>query len=229
MLARYASLLSATEINSTFYRRHRESTFARWRVSVPPPFRFAVKLPRALSHDAELTAPRALLREFLDDIRPLEEKLGVVLVQLAPSHAFDRRRALRFFSTLRALHDGAVVLEPRHSTWFVSAARDLLARAGVAYVVTDPARSSVDALDRIDDDMRAPLYVRLHGAPRMYWSPYARAELDALARRIARCPSRDVWTIFDNTAAGAACADALTFRAAMASHPWRDDCKPPLG
>lgn len=58
-LQRYAALLSATEINSTFQRRHRPSTFERWHDSVPEAFRFAVKLSRSITHDAALASPRA--------------------------------------------------------------------------------------------------------------------------------------------------------------------------
>ncbi|HEY0035747.1 MAG TPA: DUF72 domain-containing protein, partial [Longimicrobium sp.] len=51
-------------------------------------------------------------------------------------------------------------------------------------------------------------YYRLHGSPRIYYSEYTPDYLDALARSIA---ARDTpaWCIFDNTAAGAATANAL--------------------
>src|SRR4051812_34058681 len=107
-LQKYARLLGATEINSTFYRRHRSETFARWRDSVPESFRFSVKVPRAITHEAALAAPRAALVEFLADIRHLGSKLGPVLVQLPASVPFEARRATAFFRILRSLHDGLV-------------------------------------------------------------------------------------------------------------------------
>src|ERR1700733_6814964 len=84
-LQRYAGVLGATEINSTFWRRHRPKTFERWRDSVPASFRFAVKLPRTITHEAALASPRADLAAFFDDVRGLGEKLGPVLVQLPAS------------------------------------------------------------------------------------------------------------------------------------------------
>ncbi|SRR5581483_207180 len=53
-LARYAARLNCAEINSSFYRPHQPATYARWAASVPANFRFAVKLPRAITHDARL-------------------------------------------------------------------------------------------------------------------------------------------------------------------------------
>ena len=53
-------------------------------------------------------------------------------------------------------------------------------------------------------------YYRLHGTPAMYYSAYPADDLDALARRVAdRARSAPVWCVFDNTAEGAATANAL--------------------
>ena len=126
----------------------------RWRDSVPASFRFSVKMPRAITHEAELAAPKAALVELFSDLRGLGEKLGAVLVQLAPSHAFERAKAQRFFSTLRALYGGPVVLEARHPSWFSAPAAALLGRASVPYVVADPPRAQHDALNALETDGR---------------------------------------------------------------------------
>ena len=49
-LERYAGVFDSVEINSSFYRSHRAQTYARWAASVPPTFRFAVKLPCTITH-----------------------------------------------------------------------------------------------------------------------------------------------------------------------------------
>src|SRR5205085_4945044 len=51
-LARYATRFDAVEVNSSFYRPHAQATYARWAASVPRRFRFSVKLPKAITHDA---------------------------------------------------------------------------------------------------------------------------------------------------------------------------------
>jgi len=54
-------------------------------------------------------------------------------------------------------------------------------------------------------------YIRLHGSPRMYYDAYAAPYLERLAQRLIDMSQRAaVWCIFDNTAAGAATANALT-------------------
>ena len=57
-LARYAQVLNAAEINTSFYRNHRPEVYARWAAQTPDGFRFAVKLPRTITHDQRLRAAR---------------------------------------------------------------------------------------------------------------------------------------------------------------------------
>src|SRR3954464_10929879 len=85
-LERYAAVLPAVEINSTFHRPHRAATFERWAASVPRAFRFSVKMPRTITHDHRLT-DAAWLETFLADLAPLRSRLGCLLVQLPPSLA----------------------------------------------------------------------------------------------------------------------------------------------
>ena len=111
-LVRYAHRFLATELNSTFWRRHQSGTFERWRDFVPRDFKFAVKMPRTITHVAELRGARALVAQFIDDVAHLGACLGPVLVQLPPSLEFDLRRAGSFFRMLRDVYEGAVVCEP---------------------------------------------------------------------------------------------------------------------
>lgn len=221
-LARYARVLPAAEIDSSFYRPHRPETYARWAASVPAGFRFAVKLPRSITHEHRLRGIRAPLDAFLAQVAGLGTALGPLLVQLPPSLGFDRRVAAGFFDLLRELHAGPVVCEPRHATWFEPQADELLKRLKVGRVAADPAPVPPAArpggwLGPLDDGADAVAYWRWHGTPRMYWSAYGPAQLQAWAREVALWPVRaDVWCIFDNTAAGAAIENALDFRERLA-------------
>ena len=205
-LTRYAAVLPAVEINSSFYRPHRPSSYARWAASVPASFRFAVKIPRTITHERKLADAADLLDAFLPGPAALGEKLGCLLVQLPPSLALDRRTATRFLADLRARHDGPVAIEPRHATWFTAAAESMLRDARIARVAADPPRAPGDGEPGGFDGFA---YYRLHGAPRIYYSNYDDAYLDALAARL-RAHAGDVWCIFDNTALGAAWTNART-------------------
>src|SRR5690606_16642282 len=66
-LQRYAARLRAMGINSSFYRAHRPATYARWADSVPPGFRFSVKVPKQITHEARLLGCEGLLQAFLHE------------------------------------------------------------------------------------------------------------------------------------------------------------------
>ena len=88
-LERYAAIFSCAEINSSFHRVHRTSTREKWRDSVPEGFRFAVKLPKTVTHQARLVGADLLVEAFLAEAGLLGSRLGVLLVQLPPSLALD--------------------------------------------------------------------------------------------------------------------------------------------
>ena len=138
-LERYAARFDAVEINSSFYRPHRRATYARWAASVPDDFRFAVKLPKAITHERRLVACADLLDSFADAVGGLGAKRGPVLVQLPPSLAFVPDAAEAFLAACDATVGGPLVCEPRHPSWFGTEAEALLARRRVARVAADPA------------------------------------------------------------------------------------------
>ena len=212
-LARYAGRFPVVEINSTFYRPHRAQTFVRWGETTPPGFRFAVKLPKLITHDRRLADAAEPLDRFLAEVANLGGKLGPVLVQLPPSLTFDAEVAARFFGELRDRHQGEVVCEPRHVSWFADDAEQLLVRMQVARVAADPARVPQAAQP---GGWTGLAYWRLHGSPRMYYSAYTPEQLDALAAQM-KAPPGPAWCIFDNTTSGAAAADALALSARLAT------------
>ena len=210
VLERYAQRLAAVEINSSFYRVHGPQTYGKWAACTPRGFRFAVKVPRALTHEGRLRRPRAELLTFLASVRGLGRRLGPLLVQLPPSLEFEPRPARRFFDTLRELHDGPVVCEPRHLSWFTDRADALLDVHGVGRVAADPAIAP-----RAGQPGGWPgiAYWRLHGSPRRYWSTYDTPRLQAWAAAVRELPRRtQAWCIFDNTAGGGAARNALELR-----------------
>ena len=127
-LERYAGVLNCAEINSSFHRSHRPEVYARWAAQTPAGFRFAVKLPRTITHDQRLRATRALLTRFMAEAAGLGDRLGVLLVQLPPSLVFEARPVRTFFELLAGMFCGGVVCEPRHATWFEPAADHLLVK-----------------------------------------------------------------------------------------------------
>lgn len=217
-LERYSRVLRGAEINSSFHRPHARAVYERWAASTPPGFRFSVKLPRTITHQGELRRARPGLIAFFEQVSGLGAKLGPLLVQLPPSLAFNGRVAGPFFTALRSMHDGPVVLEPRHPTWFEGAAEALLVRARVARVATDPSRIGAALVPGgWMPDHAATTYYRLHGSPRKYWSRYPLERVRRWADDLRTHAGRgEAWCIFDNTASGAAAENALELAVLLA-------------
>jgi uncharacterized protein YecE (DUF72 family) len=215
-LARYATRFNAVEINSSFYRPHAEATYARWAASVPRSFRFSVKLPKAITHDARLRGTGDATSRFADEIAGLGTRLGGVLVQLPPSLAYDARLANAFFAMLRRRIAVPVACEPRHSSWFEPRVDILWARYDIARVAADPAR--IPQAAQAGGTGRWG-YWRWHGSPRMYYDSYDDERLRSLAAdlRAGSRSSRVAWCIFDNTAGGHAIANAARLQELLAA------------
>lgn len=211
---RYAQAFKACEINSSFYRPHKIETWERWRESVPANFLFSVKAPRTITHESKLSCGTELLEPFLRQIRSLKQNLGPILFQLPPSLEYASNTARRFVSSLRERYAGDVVWEPRHRSWFYQDATDLLTEFHIARVAADPACT---ALASQPGGWPSPVYFRLHGSPRLYYSAYKDDFLNALAWQIAELNrSTEVWCVFDNTASGYAIPNAALLRDKMA-------------
>ena len=212
-LERYARVLRCAEINSSFYRPHAAATYAKWRDSTPPDFRFAVKMPRVITHERKLEDAHEPLIAFLSQTEGLAEKRGPILVQLPPSLAFAAAIVSRFLDVLRTAYDGPIVCEPRHATWFSPPVDELLDRYGIARVAADP--PPVPGA-MVPAGWARLAYFRLHGSPRMYWSRYDEPFMATLAASIRSLQSaEDVWCVFDNTASGSAIENACELHALL--------------
>jgi uncharacterized protein YecE (DUF72 family) len=212
-LQRYATAMRGAEINSSFYRTHSRATYAHWASQTPRNFRFAVKLPAQITHDQRLRSARRLLQEFLGNVSGLASRLGPLVVQLPPSLSFELRVARGFFALLRDLHDGQVVCEPRHASWFDGRADAILRSHRIARIAADPAVVPAAGGPGGWDGI---VYYRLHGSPRKYWSVYEKARLTQWAKELSSVPRHiPAWCVLDNTAGGGALENALQMLAIL--------------
>ncbi|MEY2439414.1 MAG: hypothetical protein QOI34_799 [Verrucomicrobiota bacterium] len=133
----YARYFPTVEIDSTFYHAPDAEVVRRWVEMTPASFRFACKLPRAITHACRLRDCTAEVTQFLRAIEPLAAKLQVILIQLPPSFLpKDGKPALRAF--LRQLpRDFRFAIEFRHSGWHRPQFIGLLEKYRIGWVWAD--------------------------------------------------------------------------------------------
>ncbi|WP_010586550.1 DUF72 domain-containing protein [Schlesneria paludicola] len=209
-LERYARHFNAVEIVSSFHRPHRKSTYARWAASVEDSFRFSVKIPQEISHEARLRGTGHLLEEFLSECTRLGDRLGCLLLELPPTLHYDPAIVGSFFEQLRRMVDVPVACEPRHVSWFNDDVDQQLASFRVSLVASNP-----DALHsgrgKSHGGWTEIAYIRLPGTPRVYSLQHDPFHLTQLADQLRHLSQsrKTTWCIFDNTTLGTAIENAM--------------------
>lgn len=114
----YSRVFDTVEIDSTFYRIPGKPMIDSWRNSTPEGFLFCPKVPKEITHDMRLRNANGPMNSFLDSIRELKEKLGLVLLQLPPSFTYSQGHEdlSGFLDSLPADLDFAI--EFRGNSWF---------------------------------------------------------------------------------------------------------------
>ena len=117
----YAERFDTVEVNNTFYRLPHATTLAAWARRAPPPFLFAVKASRYLTHMKKLKDPSDPLRLFFTRAKGLRRTLGPVLYQLPPRWPLNLRRLETFLEALprTRLH----AMEFREPGWYAPETR----------------------------------------------------------------------------------------------------------
>lgn len=118
-LSYYSRVFNAVEVDSTFYGTPRVESVRRWAASTPADFRFCLKVPRQITHEAGLVGAQGDLLKFIEVARHLEDKLGALLFQFPPSFSPQQWPAL--FACLDGLPKGLrYAVEIRHPSWYLT-------------------------------------------------------------------------------------------------------------
>ena len=247
-----AKKFNSVEINGSFYSLQLPSSYRQWSEATPADFVFSVKGGRFITHMKKLRGVEtALANFFASGVLALREKLGPFLWQLPPNLGFDPGRLEKFFAllprdmrqaaALARRHDSKLktraflkvgganrrlrhAIEVRHPTFMTPDFFNLLRQQDIAFVFADTAGKFPYA----EDLTSGFVYIRLHGAEKLYVSGYDDSALDRWASRIkmwrkGRQPpdarlitgdkvdrnSRDVFVYFDNDAKVHAPFDAI--------------------
>jgi uncharacterized protein YecE (DUF72 family) len=208
-LGRYTEVFDTVELNASFYRWPKDSTFAGWRDQLPDGFTMSVKAHRGLTHYRRLASPEPWIERFESCWQVLGDRHGMLLVQLHPEQQRDDARLESFLRSVPA--SIRVAVELRHPSWNDPAVFALLERHRAAYVVMSGA--DLACVPRATADQ---VYVRMHGPEpaTMYTGSYTSEDLRWWAERIAEWDGegRDVWMYFNNDLGGHAVRNALALK-----------------
>jgi uncharacterized protein YecE (DUF72 family) len=135
-LRHYSKAFNAVEVDATFYGTPKTEIVQRWGVNTPDQFVFCLKMPRIITHELGLIRSTSYVQEFVDRVLLLENKLGVVLIQLPPTFTSSMMSILAAF--LEVLPDDLrFAVEFRHQSWYTSKSAELLKQHNVCWVATE--------------------------------------------------------------------------------------------
>lgn len=204
----YAERFPTVEVNATFYRRFQDKTYSNWKDKAPEGFVYVFKVPRLISHLKKLNDCKELLSDFLRQTALLEEKLGMLLLQLPPSLGKDLDR---LGTAIDCMQDPSkLAVEFRHQSWFCDQTREFLSEKGAAFC----------DVDSPEENLRGWLtskvgYARLHGKDDWYDHDYSDPELSEVAdvaRDMSSRGAEKVFIFFNNDVACNAPRNARTLR-----------------
>ncbi|MEJ2105351.1 MAG: DUF72 domain-containing protein [Ignavibacteriaceae bacterium] len=80
----YSKKFSSVEINNTFYHLPDKKTIKDWKNKAPENFSYAIKASRYITHMKKLKEPKHSVKNFIEIVQQLGNKLGIILFQLPP-------------------------------------------------------------------------------------------------------------------------------------------------
>jgi len=141
-LSYYATQFDTVEIDSTYYRTPSASTVRGWEAKTPPGFLFAAKVPQTITHENVLVDCEKAFQEFVERMRLLGDKLGILLLQFPYFNKLAFASADAFLARLtpflNRLPEGTrFAVEVRNKTWLGPQLYSLLRSRNVALALID--------------------------------------------------------------------------------------------
>ncbi len=190
----YASLFNSLEVNSSFYKIPLARTISKWATEVPDDFRFSFKISKEVTHTGRQEFNLHPVPKFLERIKATDKK-GCLLIQLPPKFSLDIFQLTRLAAALRT--DWKLVIEFRHSSWYVNEVYQLLNGYDIAMVLHDmPGKAAPFILT--SDKL---IYQRFHGPEKGYRGSYGNDVLAEYAIYINEwlAAGKTVYIYFNNT------------------------------
>ena len=223
----YAEVFDTVELDTTFYHPPRPSIVRSWARHTPEGFRFAAKVPQAITPTARLAGMAEQMRAFTEALEPLGERLGPLLVQMAAEFERDEGTVGLLDRFLAAAPTSVrLAVELRHRSWHRRETWDLLRMRRAALAWTE-----WRDLPRVAEVTTDFLYLRWLGDRRAI-ERYDRVQVDRSASfegwerdlRRALPQVKEVFGYFNNHWAGhsPASANEMKRRLGLVPVEWKE-------
>jgi len=202
----YAWVFTTVEINATFYRFFKDETYQKWHNNSPPGFHYVLKAPKLITHRKYLIDTEDVIKGFWNSASILENKFGMILLQLAPATPYDPERLKK--ALLAFENPKKVAVEFRHKKWMTGEIKSLLEETGAVFCVVDS--PNIELIDWLTSDTA---YIRCHGRSKWYAYDYTDndlKEIAELAHKLKTNGATKVYIFFNNDFNGYAPKNALT-------------------
>jgi uncharacterized protein YecE (DUF72 family) len=169
-LTYYATKFDTVEVDSTFYRTPSVATVAGWERKTPTKFVLAAKVPQVITHDKCLKDCDDDLKQFVETIDLMGDKLGPLLFQFGYFNQTAFKSGDEFLARLKPFLEKLpkghkFALEIRNKQWLTAEFFDLLRAHNVAHALIDQAwmpRAS-EIFEKFDPITADFAYIRLLG------------------------------------------------------------------
>lgn len=182
-LVYYSSQFNSIELNATFYQAYGPDQFEKWYGKTPKAFKFFPKIPQTISHLKRLNDVKALVEEFCNAAAHLEEKLGMIFLQLHDN--FKPKDFDRLEKFVKEFPKGIpLAVELRNTEWVTNKTEaDRVCELFKKYKITNVIVDTAGRRDLIHMRLTTPVaFVRYVGAN----DPSDYTRLDPWVKRIVK-------------------------------------------
>src|SRR4051794_19843865 len=167
----YADRFPIVEVDSTFYRPPTARMVRGWRDRTPRSFRFALKVPKVITHEKQLRDCAEEVKGFIASILPLDEKISCALLQMGYFNRGAFGSLEEFLDVLDAFLESwphrevPLAVEIRNPRWVGSEFAAVLRRHQGALTLTEQkgVPTPAQVAERIDPVTGPLAFVRLIG------------------------------------------------------------------
>lgn len=204
----YSDNFDTVEMNATFYRGFTNKTFVKWYNEAPENFLYVFKANRIITHRKYLKNVDENVKRFCDSVKQVNEKLGLILLQLHPNTSYDPallKKALMSFGD-----PSIVAVEFRDEHWFNDDIYAVLRETNSIFCNIDSPK-----FREFDVITSNKAYFRYHGRSDWYKHNYSEKELHEFAENMdkAACKgANDIYGFFNNDADAHAPHNALKLK-----------------